>query len=676
MTHLQYLLLGLGGGAVLAALALGLVLGYRASGVVNFAHAAMGMFLAYSYASLRQAGELLNPLPFGPDQIKLLPTDPNALYRFAPATAFALTMVLALVYGLAVYWLVFRPLRNAPTLARVVSSLGLFLYLLAISKMRIGTQGATVAKPESLLPTSVVDVGGVSLPQDRLWLTALVVGTAAVLAAVYRYTRFGLATRAAAESEKGAVLLGLSPDLLASVNWIVATMLAGAAVILIAPIAGLNPTTTSLLIVPAMAAALLGRFSSFTVTVAAGLGIGMVQSELLSLQTDWTWLPDVSLGQVVPFVVIIATMALRGESLPTRATLHEGRFPRSPHPRRVLTWSIVLAGGALVGMLTLPSNWRSGIIVTATMALIALSVVMLTGYVGQISLMPMAMAGIAAFAMIRLAEAGVPFPIAPVLAAGASVLVGLVAGVPAVRVRGMNLAIATLAAAVAVEELFLKWDVFAGGLGGSRVPPPSLFGIDLGVSAAGADFPRRAFGVLAVVTVTLVAVAVTNMRRSRTGLRWLSVRANERAAASTGVDVRATKLGAFAASSFVAGLGGCMFAYGHQDISADSFVVFNSLALLATTYLGGIASIAGALLAGVLADGGLLSVARGGEGSELQFAIQGLVLIAVAALYPEGVTGAVYALGRRLRRNGSAAEPVEADVHDAAAAGGDRPEGR
>lgn len=103
-------------------------------------------------------------------------------------------------------------------------------------------------------------------------------------------------------------------------------MLAGAAVILIAPIAGLNPTTTSLLIVPAMAAALLGRFSSFTVTVAAGLGIGMVQSELLSLQTDWTWLPDVSLGQVVPFVVIIATMALRGESLPARATLHEGRF--------------------------------------------------------------------------------------------------------------------------------------------------------------------------------------------------------------------------------------------------------------------------------------------------------------------------------------------------------------
>ena len=336
--HLQYLILGLGGGAVLAALALGLVLGYRASGVVNFAHAAMGMLLAYTYASLRQAGELLNPLPFGPDNIALLPTDPDAIYRFAPATAFLITMLLAAAYGLVVYWLVFRPLRNAPALARVVSSLGLFLYLLAIARMRIGARGATVAKPESLLPTSVVEVGGVSIPQDRLWLAGLVVVVAAALAAVYRFTRFGLATRASAESEKGAVLLGLSPDVLASVNWMVATMLAGAAVILIAPVAGLDPTTTSMLIVPAMAAALLGRFTSFTVTVAAGLAIGMLQSELLNLSTEWDWLPDVSLGQVVPFVVIIATMALRGESLPTRGTLHEGHFPVSPHPRRVLTF--------------------------------------------------------------------------------------------------------------------------------------------------------------------------------------------------------------------------------------------------------------------------------------------------------------------------------------------------
>jgi branched-subunit amino acid ABC-type transport system permease component len=656
--HLQYLLLGLGGGAVIAALALGVLLTYRASGVVNFAHAAMGMFLAYTYFALRQHGELLNPLIIGPDKIRLLPgptSEPGQqiLYRFSPGTALAITMALAALYGLIVYWLVFRPLREAPTLARVAASLGLFLYLLAIAKMRLGAQGATVARPDALLPDDVVAVFGIQIQQDRLWLAGFVVVVTAALALVYHRSRFGLATRAAAESEKGAVLIGLSPTRLAAVNWMLATMLAGLAVILIAPIANINPGTTSLLIVPALAAALLGRFRSFTITAAAGVGIGMVQSEILNLRSQWGWLPDLDLQQALPFLIIIVTMAVRGESLPTRASLREGRFPRSPRPQHLTMWTLGLGSLAVVAMLTLGSNWRQGVIVTTTTALIALSVVLLTGYVGQISLMPMALAGIASFAMVKLSvDFGVPFPIAPLLAALVAVGVGLVAGLPAVRVRGMNLAIATLAAAVAIEELVLKWGWFAGGRGGTIVPPPTLGPIDLGVSAAGADFPRRAFGILCIVVLAVCALAVANLRRSPTGLRFLAVRANERAAASAGVDVTRTKLVAFAVSSFLAGLGGCLYAYGHPNLSADSFVVFQSLALLAITYLGGIAAVGGALLAGVFADGGVLSAAMGSGASDVQFAVNGLVLMVVAVVYPEGITGALYALARRLRRGG------------------------
>ena len=103
-------------------------------------------------------------------------------------------------------------------------------------------------------------------------------------------------------------------------------------------------------------------------------------------------------------------------------------------------------------------------------------------------------------------------------------------GLPAVRVRGMNLAIATLAAATVVEELVLKWSWFSGGLGGASVPRPRLFGIDLGIGAAGSAFPRPAFGVLCLVVLVAAAVAVANLRRGATGLRWLGVRANERAA--------------------------------------------------------------------------------------------------------------------------------------------------
>ncbi len=659
--HLQYLLLGLGGGAVIAGLALGLLLTYRASGVVNFAHAALGMWIAYSYLALRRDGDLLLPVIGLPDTVSLLPEG----YRFSWATALLIAMVLASVYGLVIHALVFRPLRHAPSLAKVVASLGLFLYLLAIADLRTGDQGAALTRTEALLPDGVVTIAGLEVPQDRIWLLALVVVVTGSLAALYHLSRFGLATRAAAENEKGAVLLGHSPDRLAAANWMLASMLAGAAVILIAPIAGLNPSATSLLIVPALAAALLGGFRSFVGTSAAGLAIGMVQSEVLNLRTDWTWLPDLGFQQGLPFLLIVAALVWRGESLPTRSTLRTGHFPRSPRPVRVGWWATGLAGAAIVGLLTLGSDWRQAIIVSSVFALIALSIVVLTGYVGQISLMPMALAGIGAFAMIKLtASGGVPFPLAPLLAALVAVGVGLIAGVPAVRVRGMNLAIATLAAAVAIEELVLKWGWFTGGLEGADVPTPRLFGIDLGISATGGDFPRAAFGILCVVVLAATAVIVANLRRSSTGLRWLAVRANERAAAAAGVDVARTKLGAFAFSSFLAGLGGTLLAYQYDTLSVNSFLVFQSLALLAVTYLGGIASIAGALVAGAMTDGGLLSVATGGGGNQTQFAINGLALIAVAALYPEGITGAAYRLVERLGLRESATGDPGEDAGD------------
>lgn len=666
--HLQFLLLGLGSGAVIASLALGLLLTYRASGVVNFAHAAMGMYVAYVFFELRVTGQLILPVIGVPGRVNLF-NDPAL--QPTVATAMAIALACGALLGLVVYVLVFRPLRTAPALARVVASLGLFLYLLATVQIRMGSgnQSAVTGRPEVLLPSDLVSFGGIDIPADRLWLCVFVLAATALLGVVFTYSRFGLATRAAAENEKGAALIGLHPDRLAAVNWMVSAALAGAAVILIAPIAGLNPRDTSLLVVPALAAALMGGFRSFTITMLAGLGIGMLQSELINLQTEVDWLPELGWQQAVPFLLIIGTMIVRGETLPTRATLHEGRFPRSPRPRHLGVWVPVLTGAGAVLVLTGDSGLRQAVITSTVMAMIALSVVVLTGYVGQISLMPMALAGVAAFAMIRLSDDwGVPFPLSPVLAAAIAVAVGLVAGVPAVRVRGMNLAIATLAAAVAIEELVLKWGWFTGGLGGAEVPQPELFGVDLGITATGADFPRRAFGLLCLAALALMCVAVANLRRGGTGLRWLAVRANERAAASTGVDVTRTKLGAFAASAFLAGLGGTFLAYQAQTVSVGSFAVFNSLALLAMTYLGGIASIAGALIAGLLASGGVVTELTGGSSSETQFAVNGLVLMVVAVVYPTGLSGALYRLADRTRARWSPTAPPEGRERDRAAA--------
>ena len=656
MTYVQFLLLGLGSGAVIAALALGVLLTYRASGVVNFAYAAMGMYLAYTYVGLRQRGELLLPILGLPGKVRIFPSDVKPTW----ATAFALTMVVAALLGLAIYALVFRPLREAPTLAKVVASLGLFLYLLGITNQRLGSQGAALAKPEAILPSTVVKVVGVQIPADRLWLLGLVVVATAGLALVFQRTRFGLATRAAAESEKGAVLLGHSPVRLAAINWMIASMLAGAAVIFIAPIAGLDPGTTSLLIVPALAAALLGGFRSFGLTTAAGLGIGMLQSEILNVRTEFAWVPQLDWQAGLPLVIIIVIMAVRGERIPSRGTLREGRFPASPRPEHLVRW---VAGGSLVtviALFTLGSTWRQGLIVSMVMALIALSIVVLTGYVGQISLMPLALAGIGAFTMIKLTtSAHVPFPLAPLLAALVATGLGLLVGIPASRVRGVNLAIATLAAATVVEELVLKWSWLTGGLGGSAVPRPRLFGVDLGIGATGSEFPRPAFGVLCLVILMGAVVAVANLRRGGTGLAWLAVRANERAGSAASLDVRRVKLTAFAFSSFLAGLGGSMLAYQYDTLSVNSFTVFASLALLATTYLGGVASIGGALVAGAVADGGVLTAAIGANSSAATFAINGLMLMVVVVVYPDGVIAGMRALGHRVvRRLTPTSEPA------------------
>lgn len=637
-----YLLAGLGGGAVVAALAVGLVLCFRTSGVVNFAYGAMGMYLAYVYLELRRTGELLLPVVGLPARIPLIA-------RPTVATALVVAVIAAAVFGAAVYWLVFRPLRNAPALARVVASLGLLVYLQEVVRLEVPSGSAVLAARTSLLPEDPVRLLGTSVSANRLLLAALAVGVALVLGAVFRFTRFGLATRASADNDKGALLIGLSPDRLGMANWAVAAVLAGAAVVLIEPIAGLNPTTTPLLVVPALAAALLGGLRSFAVATMAGLGIGMVQSLTLGWAVDpaTDWLPDwvaiTGLQQAVPVVLVLVALVWRGDVLPTRSAVPERPLPLSPAPRHVTLWVGVLGGTAVLGLLTLSATYRQAIIVSMVYALLTLSVVVITGYVGQISLAQLALAGVAGFTVIRLLEARVPLVAAMVLAALAATAVGVLVGIPATRVRGMSLAVATLAVAVAIEELVLASPSLSGGPAGLAVPRPSLFGLDVGVAATGTDNFRAVFGIMVLVVVAASYAVVANLRRGGTGVRWLAVRANERAAAAAGIDVARTKLAAFALSSFLAGLSGVLLALATTTLSPTSFMVVGALVAVALTYLAGVSSLGGALLAAALAQAGVVTTVlnswSGGDAGDYVFALTGVGLIVVAIVAPAGLTG-------------------------------------
>jgi branched-subunit amino acid ABC-type transport system permease component len=641
----------LGGGAVVAALGLGLVLTNRASNVINFAHAAVGTYLAYAYFEFRDRGDLVLPVLGLPDRIRILPTP-------TIGTAIFVIAVFAAVLGVVIHLLVFRPLRSASVLARIVASLGLFLYFQELIRDRFPTAGAAVINRFPVLPDGPVEVLGVGVSANRLWLALIVVVVAAALTATFRWTRFGLVTRAAAESDKGALLIGLRPDVVAAANWALATVLAGFAVILIEPIAGLDGATTSLLVVPALAAALVGRLTSFVWTAVAGLGIGVVQSLILGWTVqpaaDWLpeWLPAAGLQQVIPVVVILAALTLRGDVLPGRGAIVERSPLPAPTPGR--WWPIgplLLAAFGVLGALTLDAGDRRGLVVSLAFSVLGLSVVVICGYAGRISLAQLALAGISGFTVVRVADGSVPFPFDLLTGALVAMAVGLAIGAATARLRGMTFAVATLAVAVALEQLVLASPSLSGGAAGLTAPRPSLFGIDLGAQAAGADDVRPAFVVMVAVVVAISFAAVLALRRSSLGLRWLALRANERAAAAGGVDVGRARLVAFGVSAALAGVSGALSAYSTSTLSPASFTVFGSLVVVALVFLGGVSTAWGAVVAALIVQGGLLTSLGSGDGVPYLYAWAGIALVLAANFAPEGVLGLLRSGATRLRRS-------------------------
>ena len=636
--YLFYLLLGSAAGGIIAALGLGMVLTYQASGVVNFAAGAMAMWSTYVYAELRN-GAYPFPIPGLPDR-----------YHFADDVGYRWALILALLtsalLGLLVYLLIFKPLRQAPALAKVVASVGLIIVFITLVTRRFEDQSAM--RVPNILPREPVTItGDLTVPRDGLWLMFIVAVVAGLLWLGSRFLRVGLAIRASAENEKGAVLLGYSPDRLAALGWVMSSVITSFLAILAAPQLQLNPTIYTFgFLVPALGAALIGKFQNFGPTLVTGVLIGMGQSLCTKLQNDISWFPEYGAREGIPFVIIILTMIFLGERLPDRGAVKMWKLPTVP-PARVTPVSFLTPTVlAIVGVLVLSPLWRAAIMTTVIAAVLALSLVVLTGFGGQTSLSQMAFAGIAGFALSKLAmRYDIPFPIAPLLAAIAAMIFGLIVGLPALRVRGTNLAIVTLAGGVTIAEFVFKnpWVIGDIASGGAKVPNPSLAGWDFGL-VYGNKVSRPIFGVFLIIVLALLGLLVANIRRSGSGRVMLAVRGNERAAAAIGIDVTRVKMTMFAVSSFIAGVGGTLIAYRFGSVSDLSYGVVASLTALAVAYLGGITSVSGAVTAGITAQAGIAFYAMGrlfdGMGS-WEALIGGVLLIVTAILNPEGIAGGI-----------------------------------
>jgi ABC-type branched-subunit amino acid transport system permease subunit len=627
-SHVLFLLLGLGAGAVYGILALGLVLKQRSAGVIDFGHGAVAMFIAYVYLGLRGEGTLQFPWVILPHEISL--GSP-----LATAPAILISLAYAAMLGLVMYWLIYRPLRGATALTRVCASVGTMLALSAIAVLNYGT---TPKSTPAILPSDPLRIAGITVPSDRLWFAAIVLVLAAALAAVYRFTRFGLATRASAENERGAALIGLSAIRIGAGNWVLATVLAGIAGILIAPVSTVDPTSYTLFIVPALGVALVARFTSFAVAAFAGLALGMLQSEITKLLTIWDWLPEQGLPQALPFILIMVTMTLLSRGVGARGTVGEPRNPSLGRPSRPYATTAMCFVVGVVVLVLLSGSLRAAFIASLVSIVLSLSLVVLTGYVGQVSLAQMSFAGLSGFMLTHLA-ASLGFPWALLLSALVAVPLGLLIGLPALRLRGVNLAVVTLAAAFAIDALVFGWEGFAGGLRGRSVPSPTIFGWDIGI-AKGDAYPRVIFGVFVLLIACLVGLLVARLRNAPAGRMFIAVRSNERAAAAVGINVARTKLLAFGLSAFIAGLGGGLFAYQQQTISPPSFAVFTSLSLLAVTYVAGVGRIAGAVVAGIMLSGtGLLVTAldKAFNIGKYQLVVAGVLLTLTAIKQPDGI---------------------------------------
>lgn len=663
--YVLFLFLGLGLGAVYAAIGMGLVLTYRGTGVINFAVAAVATVPVYVYNELELNG-----------RFKVIAGIPAIETGTPPkAVALAISLVVAAALGALIHFVVSNPLRHAPVLARVVASIGVLGIVAANLGLAFGTETRTVL---DVLPGTSVNIGGATIPIPRLWLVALTLVVGVALATWTRLSRTGLAIQASAENERNAGLAGLSPQRLALVTWMLASVLTSLILVCAGSILSpLTPSATQILVVPGLAVAIVGRLRSLTLALVAGLVIGVLTTEMTYMSSAYSWWPSWArqgISTAIPFIVIVIALYAVGRSIPSRGDEATSPLPPVILPRNRPVVVALLVAVALVALLGFTGTNRFGLITSLASLLIMLSIVLLTGMVGQVTLAQAAFAGVTGFVLMKLQD-GVPFPLSAILAVVIATIVGVAVALPALRIRGAQLAVVTLAAALVLQDLvFNNVQLLPVD---PRIPAPTIGGWSLAVQA-GTDIARWQFAILTLVVVVVVCVVIANVMRGGYGRRLLGVRSNERAAASIGISVEATKVSAFAMSAALAGLGGVLISYSYGAFSAATFSASAGLTLLAAAYVGGITSVSGAIVAALGVQGGILYVLVAPHVGAIQSyydLVAGLLLVVTVLLNPNGIAGKVHedVKAFRERRRAAVDPPASDDAATSPARASSRP---
>lgn len=578
---LQFLVIGIGAGATYALFAQGAVLIYRGSGLVNFGQGAIGTFAAYvAFVDLKvQRG-------------------------WATLPAVVVAVVAAGLVSLTFQATILRSLRYAAPIVRVIATIALLGLLQAIVLKRYGAANQPV---DSYLPHDVFRWGGIMVQEERLIIVGVTLGITVALWAWTRYSRVGLAISASAQNARVVQTLGWSPDRLAALTWTIGGMLGGLAAVLAAPLTGLSAATFTIVVtVAGLGAALLGSFQSFPVTLVGGLIIGVGEALATLYGGDITRLLHqeqiTGLNRMPAFLVIFGVVVVRGRGLPLRSHV-AWKLPRLGSGR--INTVALLVGCAVVAALlfgVMDDDWARATYLSVVGATMLLSIVVLTGYAGQISLAQWALAGVGALVAGRGVAADLPVELAIVIGVLLTIPVGLIFALPALRTRGVNLAVVTLGLGFLVSEVVFANPSYLGKRldGGTRIGRVKLFGLEVDAFAH-----PHAWAAVCLVAFVLLALMTANLRRSRTGRRLIAVRTNERAAASLGISVFGVKLYAFAFSAALAAVAGILLGFRGQLVTYEQFNVFASINSLGNAVIGGIGYVVGSVFGGVMTAGGI-----------------------------------------------------------------------
>ncbi|MEO6206393.1 MAG: ABC transporter permease [Candidatus Limnocylindrales bacterium] len=614
-------------GLLYAMIGFGLILVYRATRIINFAQAEIGAV----------------PAVFAVLLIKL--------HNWPYLAAFVVCLVVAAGSGALIEVSVVRRFYRAPRLILSVATIGVGIVFAAIQLLLPTAMGSEKlldpSPPRNPLSNFTATIGDTKFDANALTIIFVAALVMVGLSLFFKYTDIGLAVRASSENADRANLLGIPTKRVSTVVWILAAVLSSLGVFLRIPLIGL-PIGVDIgpsVLIYALAVAVIAKMENFGTALAAGLCIGILE------QTIYGFTRDPSVGAAVMLPILLATMLLqkgnasRGKDTGVSTWQQGSEFrPIPPELRNVpeVAWGKAIGGIAVVAIaLGAPFVLSLGQQILAPVvliyAMVGVSLVILTGWGGQISLGQWGFAGIGALVAGGLSahmhwDFFITLIAAGLVGAVAAVLIGL----PALRIQGLYLAVTTLAFAIAVQVYLLSRSYFGGWLPTfkQQIVRPELYG------RYSVESPK-AFYYLTLFFFVLCLASARSLRRSRAGRVIIAARDNERGAQSYGVSIARARLAAFAISGFWAALAGALFAYHQEAIDSSAFSVDRSLELLIIVVIGGLTSLPGAILAalwfGFLRYGPI-------HGSTAQLLTSGLGVLLLLLFLPGGLAQVYYSI--------------------------------